>query len=378
MSEPNADGSGGPDPQLGDDPQARSAPPRNEPPRAHEPVWTFRGYEMRPSEFNTAMVHYYRAEITRSNTWRIRLDTTTNWAVVATGAAISIAFANPDTHFGVIILDALLVCLFLWMEARRYRYYELWSLRTRLMETDFFAAMLVPPFAPHPGWDDELAETLLHPTFPITRWEAIGRRLRRNYLWIFFILTAALIGKLILHPTTAHTWAEFVAHAALGPIGGEIILIVLAAAIVGLIAVALATLPLNEASGEILPKYHIPLVEDLWPTAERNGGPSSGPSNWMQAFRPGRKRQQLVALVVASDPQAVADRVLKEMRRGVTALHGRGMYMRQERDMLIIALTVTEINHLKAILRAVDPKAFVTVVPAQEIVGEGFVPLEET
>jgi uncharacterized membrane-anchored protein YitT (DUF2179 family) len=38
---------------------------------------------------------------------------------------------------------------------------------------------------------------------------------------------------------------------------------------------------------------------------------------------------------------------------------------------------VTEINHLKAIIRAVDPKAFVTVVPAQEIVGEGFVPLEE-
>ena len=39
-------------------------------------------------EFTTAMVHLYRAEAARANTWRIRLDTTTNWAVVTTGVAI--------------------------------------------------------------------------------------------------------------------------------------------------------------------------------------------------------------------------------------------------------------------------------------------------
>ena len=103
---------------------------------------------MRPAEFNTAMVHYYRAEIQRSNIWRTRLDATTNWAVVATGAAISFALASPENHYAVIILNTLLVTIFLWIEARRYRYYELWAHRTRLMETDFFAAMLVPPFAP--------------------------------------------------------------------------------------------------------------------------------------------------------------------------------------------------------------------------------------
>lgn len=45
-----------------------------------EPVWTYRGYRLQPSEFNTAMVHMFRAEIARANTWRQRLDTTTNWA----------------------------------------------------------------------------------------------------------------------------------------------------------------------------------------------------------------------------------------------------------------------------------------------------------
>ena len=35
-----------------------------------------------PAEFNMAMVHFYRGEVQRSNVWRTRLDTTTNWAVI--------------------------------------------------------------------------------------------------------------------------------------------------------------------------------------------------------------------------------------------------------------------------------------------------------
>ncbi len=69
--------------------------------------------------------------------------------MISTGATLSFALSNPDNHFGVIILNTPLVTLFLWIEARRYRYYELWSLRARLVETDSFAAMLVPPFSPH-------------------------------------------------------------------------------------------------------------------------------------------------------------------------------------------------------------------------------------
>src|SRR4051812_8711106 len=72
-------------------------------------VWTYRGYQMRPAEFNTAWVHYYRAEIQRSNTWRTRLDATTNWAVVTVAAAISFSLSSPTNHFGVIIIDMFLV-----------------------------------------------------------------------------------------------------------------------------------------------------------------------------------------------------------------------------------------------------------------------------
>ena len=109
---------------------------------AGKPVWTYRGYQLRASDFTTAMVHFFRAEVQRANVWRQRLDTTPNWAVITTAAAISLAFSRTvaEDH-RVIILNVLLVTLFLWIEARRNRYYELWSYRVRLMETDFFATM---------------------------------------------------------------------------------------------------------------------------------------------------------------------------------------------------------------------------------------------
>ena len=185
------------------EPDFTNTNPMDEPPMpgsSYEAVWTFRGYKMRPPEFNTAMVHYYRAEIQRSNVWRSRLDTTTNWAVVSVAAAITFVFAAPENHWGVFLLIMLLTMLFLFIEARRYRYYELWSLRARLMETDFFAAMLVPPFAPHAEWNETLAESLLQPQFPISRLEAMGRRLRNNYLALFSILWAAILMKLY-HPS---------------------------------------------------------------------------------------------------------------------------------------------------------------------------------
>jgi uncharacterized membrane protein len=57
--------------------------------------------------------------------WRQRLDTTTKRAVVTTGVMISISFGQSFVHHGVIILNTMLVTLFLFIESRRYCYYEL-------------------------------------------------------------------------------------------------------------------------------------------------------------------------------------------------------------------------------------------------------------
>ena len=82
---------------------------------ADESVWTYRGYRLRGGEFVTAMAHFFRAEIQRANVWRQRLDATTNWAVVSTGATLSIAFSQPNIHHGIIILNTLLDLLFLFI-----------------------------------------------------------------------------------------------------------------------------------------------------------------------------------------------------------------------------------------------------------------------
>ncbi len=224
-------------------------------PEPEEPVWTYRGYRLKASEFVTAMVHLFRAEVQRANVWRQRLDTTTNWAVLSTGAVLSIAFSQPNSHHSVIILNMLLVTWFLLTESRRYRYYELWSYRIRLMETDFYAAMLVPPFHPSPEWAESLAENLLSPSFPISNWEAFGRRLRRNYLFIYMVLGVSWLAKNWLFPIPPADMEEYVTRAAIGSIPGQIVL-ALGAVFFGTLAViAVVTVGMTKATGEILPRF---------------------------------------------------------------------------------------------------------------------------
>jgi uncharacterized membrane protein len=337
-----------------------------------EPVWTFRGYRLRSSEFTTAMVHFFRAEVHRANIWRQRLDTTTNWAVVTTGAIVTFAFSEPSGHHSVIILSTLLVTLFLFIEARRYRYYEIWSSRIRLMETDFFAGMLVPPFHPAPDWAESLAENLLQPHFPISIWEAIGRRLRRNYLWIYLILWAAWLAKTWLHPSPASTFAEMLDRAAIGQFPGWLVITLGLIFLSGLILVAFLTLGLHEASGEVFPRFY---------TVEAGAGELNKEKDTLSQlkawFRPQSRRQQMMALIVTDQGHAVAERILKEMNRGVTGLLGKGMYTGSEHTVLLCALTVTEVGQLKHIVSQIDQRSFVIVTPAREVLGRGFSPLEE-
>lgn len=343
----------------------QTPPPQTEP---EEPVWTYRGYKLKSGEFVTAMVHLFRAEVQRANVWRQRLDTTTNWAVVATGATLSISFSQPDVHHGVIILNTLLITWFLFMEARRYRYYELWSYRIRLMETDFYAAMLVPPFHPSAEWAESLAENLLLPKFPISLWEAFGRRLRRNYLWIYAILFASWIAKSYLFPAPAEGLQEFILRGGVGPIPGIIMLGLGLAFHVFLLLIAVGTISMTQATGEVLPRFG----EET--TVALDKDKSKGLRAW---FAPRHRRRQLLALIITGRAEAVAKRILSDLGRGVTAMQGKGMYTGSERTILICALTVTEAHNLKAAVAKEDAQAFVIVSPAQEILGRGFNPLEE-
>lgn len=180
--------------------------------------------QLDPAEIG-AIAHLYRGEVYRSTTWRTRLDTTTNWAVVTLGIALSLTFSDPDASPLPLILVGVLIFFFLTQEARRYRYFNVWRARCRWMEVHFFAPMLQDgDLHMEDGWQRILAEDYWAPKYHVSMWVALGRRMRRNYFWILLIQTLAYVGKLVVHPTPLSSVAELVERAAIGPVNGIYVL----------------------------------------------------------------------------------------------------------------------------------------------------------
>lgn len=338
-----------------------------------EPMWTWRGHRLRSSDFASAMIHLFRAYVNRADVWRSRLDSTTNWAVVTTAAAISLTFSEGSTSPVVISLCTVLVTLFLWIEARRYRYYELFSLRVRLLETDFYAAMLVPPFQPDPMWAESLARSLLTPAFPISSWEAFGRRFRHNYVWIYLVLALAWVVHVWIHPTPASHWDEVLERASLGAVPGWAMLGVGALFNLVLLAIGLLTMGLTQAAGEVLDRsVMLDFFEQMeWKLPQASGAP---PSHARPLRR--ERRPELLVMVVTRRKEALGKRLLEDVHRGVTAVPATGMFTGAEQSVLLCALTVTELERLRRVVRQVDAQALVVTLPARDVRGLGFTPLD--
>jgi uncharacterized membrane-anchored protein YitT (DUF2179 family) len=101
---------------------------------------------------------------------------------------------------------------------------------------------------------------------------------------------------------------------------------------------------------------------------------SPGERAW---YRQSCRRKQIIAMIITDQSEEVSQHILKEMRRGVTAWDGKGMYTGKSHGILMCALTITEVNQLKALVQAADSHAFVIVMPAQEILGRGFLPFNQ-
>jgi uncharacterized membrane-anchored protein YitT (DUF2179 family) len=78
------------------------------------------------------------------------------------------------------------------------------------------------------------------------------------------------------------------------------------------------------------------------------------------------------ALIISGQTEAVSQRILSEMERGVTILNGTGAYTGQERPVLYCVVTRSEIQQLKTIVHETDPTAFMVIGQAHEALGEGF------
>ncbi len=70
-------------------------------------------------------------------------------------------------------------------------------------------------------------------------------------------------------------------------------------------------------------------------------------------------------------------RIMDELERGVTEVTVTGAYTGVEKKALICVIHQREISKLKEIIHEEDPKAFVVIGDAREVIGEGFIPIEE-
>lgn len=326
----------------------------NPPDEKNARTWAYEHHQLSSNNFTMALVHLYRAEISRANLWRGRLDTTTNWAVVTAGAALTFTFSDADNPHFVLLLVLTLMLIFLSIEARRYRYYALWHHRVRLLETDFFAAMLVSPYQPAQDWGDALSGALTRPRFPVSQIEALSNRYRRNYFWLISLLLISWWLKVVSHPQPAWSFSDILAHAAIEPIlpGAWVIGLVMAVYTGLSIAALLVTYRMRKA------------------TREGRGYGITG------LLRGERKAPEQLAIIITSKREQIAQELMQEIKRGVTALHGVGMYTGQARDVLLCALTQVQIARLREIVRAIDSNAFIVIHPVSHVQGYGFEPSE--
>ena len=178
--------------------------------------------------------------------WRDRIDRTTNWAITVVAAMLSVSLSTPTAHHGVLIFAMVLVLLLLWIEARRYRFFDVYRARVRRMERHYFAQVFAPTAERDPGWAQALGEDLRRPRFLIGHRAAMSRRLRRNYGWMFLILLAAWVLKVtsprLQEPARLAAGAggaphgmdamgsveAILANAALGPLPGWLVILAVA------------------------------------------------------------------------------------------------------------------------------------------------------
>src|ERR1051325_5593145 len=188
-------------------------------------------------EFVNALSHYYRGELSRMMSWRDRLDRTTNWAITGVGAMLSVSLSSPDTHHGVLLFAMVLIFLLLSIESRRYRFFHVYRSRVRLIERNYYARVFSPREHIDPThWMTQLSEDLRLPRFSISHSQAMARRLRRNYIWLFLILLLAWLLKTtttVLQPKNfsglfVHSANELLFNASIGAVPGLVVVLALA------------------------------------------------------------------------------------------------------------------------------------------------------
>lgn len=84
------------------------------------------------------------------------------------------------------------------------------------------------------------------------------------------------------------------------------------------------------------------------------------------------------ALFIISDKyEEIRDKIIKDLNRGGTLINGVGMYKRLDKKIIFTNVNRREQGVLQDFIKEIDPYAFMTVIDAHEVLGNGFKPIRE-
>lgn len=77
--------------------------------------------------------------------------------------------------------------------------------------------------------------------------------------------------------------------------------------------------------------------------------------------------------ILSNKTDDISHALMHDLDRGLTGIHARGMYENTERMMLFCVVGQKQVVEVKEMVAQIDPKAFVIVTDAREVLGEGFI-----
>jgi uncharacterized membrane-anchored protein YitT (DUF2179 family) len=81
--------------------------------------------------------------------------------------------------------------------------------------------------------------------------------------------------------------------------------------------------------------------------------------------------------IISEKHEEIRDKIINNLNRGGTYIEGKGMFNMADRKIIFTVVSRRELALLEEYIHEIDPKAFLTVTDATEILGEGFKSLKE-
>lgn len=79
-----------------------------------------------------------------------------------------------------------------------------------------------------------------------------------------------------------------------------------------------------------------------------------------------------IVYIISQKNDEIAEQIGNQIKRGSTSLYGKGMYKKQDREVLFCVASRNEVREIRKIVKDIDSNAFIVITNAREVFGEGF------